>query len=326
MDGTACLEKTPVALVAECPSACSKEGDQCFTTRTYSHTLQCPAGWTLDGGRCVVEEIVDCTDDRLPDEECGEHCYVDMQCSGGSCFTSKEAVEKTILEGRRFLAATTEGLDICNSKPCRAVKLTKQPDSSSLELVSKTCLRRMETDPEVFCEGPADVVFNGESCCMKVAVPPVMRCPVQQFGASDDECFRLRKRAPQYVCPAGFEKKCRGSSRSPLGCECAATEENQAERSCPEEAELYDDVCVVYEDPIAYCPELGAELMDDAYCVKTVREPVRLRTTITLECVGEQCFEKVRADFARKNLLPGDDVQRLSTGADPIVELEATFE
>ena len=126
--------------------------------------------------------------------------------------------------------------------------------------------------------------------------------------------------------PAGFEKKCRGSSRSRLGCECAATEENQAERSCPEEAELYDDVCVVYEDPIAYCPELGAELMDDAYCVKTVREPVRLRTTITLECVGEQCFEKVRADFARKNLLPGDDVQRLSTGADPIVELEATFE
>ncbi|KAH0484120.1 MAG: hypothetical protein KVP17_004922 [Porospora cf. gigantea B] len=63
-------------------------------------------------------------------------------------------------------------------------------------------------------------------------------------------------------------------------------------------------MCVVYEDPIAYCADQGAELIDRSVCVKAVQEPVRLRTTLTLECLGRQCFEKVRAEIARKNLLP----------------------
>ncbi|KAH0483529.1 MAG: uncharacterized protein KVP18_002582 [Porospora cf. gigantea A] len=63
-------------------------------------------------------------------------------------------------------------------------------------------------------------------------------------------------------------------------------------------------MCVVYEDPIAYCADQGAELIDGSVCVKPVHEPVRLRTTLTLECLGRQCFEKIRAEMARKNLLP----------------------
>ncbi|KAH0474865.1 MAG: hypothetical protein KVP17_000612 [Porospora cf. gigantea B] len=207
--------------------------------------------------------------------------------------------------------------------------MTKRPDSSSLELVSKTCLKRVETDPEVFCE--ANAVFNGKECCLQVPVATIFKCPLQRFGSSDDNCFRLRRRTPQYVCLAGYEQVCRGSPRlsSPANCECVATTEEKPNPVCPEGAQYHDETCVLYEEPIAYCPEKGAELIDDAFCVKTVREPVRLRTTLALECIGKECFDKIRSQLARNNMLPalaGDTPTTFPVvdldEADPLADVE----
>ncbi|KAH0474668.1 MAG: hypothetical protein KVP17_000483, partial [Porospora cf. gigantea B] len=263
MDGTSCLERIPVDSVLECSSGSFKDGDQCFTNISFRHSVVCPPNWNLEGERCAMEEFVDCTDQSLPGESCGEECYVDMQCDGKSCFHSRDAIQQRIKarKGKRFLTSTNARAAICNDQPCKVVKMTKRPDSSNLELVSKTCLKRMETDPEIFCEGPADAVFNGKECCMKAPVPPVYRCPVQQFGANDDDCFQLRRRAPMFVCAPGFNQQCRGSRKAdPSRCECVEIDEAPPAPDCPERAELRDDKCVHYEEPIAYCPELGAEL------------------------------------------------------------------
>ena len=310
IQGTACVEKIPVDLVAECPAECYKEGDECLTNRTFSHSFICPAGWDLDAARCVMEEMVDCTDKTLPGEGCGENCYVDMQCKGEQCFLPRDVIEERISQrkGKRSLSASVTGAGVCNAQACKVTKLIKsrRPDSTSLELVSKTCLKRTETDPEVFCEGPQDAVFNGKECCMQVPVPSVYKCPVSKFGATDGDCFQLVRRAPQFVCPVGFEQKCRGPSRvaRPSRCECVAVDEAKPTPVCPEGAEFQDGQCVMYEEPIAYCADKGARLEEGHFCVKTVHEPVRLRTTITLECLGEQCFEKVRAEMVRANVLP----------------------
>ncbi|KAH0480938.1 MAG: hypothetical protein KVP17_001613 [Porospora cf. gigantea B] len=305
MDGLSCLEKIPVELVPECPVSCYKEGDQCFTNKTFAHSLMCPPGWTLDGGRCVMSEMVDCTDKTLPGEGCGPHCYIDMQCSGEKCFASRDVIQQRIAErkGKRFLGSATA--DVCSTQPCKVSKMTKKADSSSLELVSKTCLRRTETDPEIFCEGPAEAVFNGKECCVQIPVPPVYKCPVLRFGATDDECYRLKRRPAQYICPPGFEQKCRSGSAfpRPATCQCVAVDHEPSTPVCPEGSALHDGLCVLFEEPVAYCADEGATL-DGQVCVRTIREPVRMRTTITLECLGERCFDKLKSEIARANLLP----------------------
>ncbi|KAH0481008.1 MAG: uncharacterized protein KVP18_002914 [Porospora cf. gigantea A] len=306
MDGTSCVEKVPVQLVAECPSNGFKQDEQCFINQLFSHSFICPPGWNMDSNRCIMEELVDCTSQHLPEENCGERCYVDMQCEENQCFVSKDVVKERISKrkGKRFLSASLTGTGVCEAQPCKVVKMVPKPESSTLELVSKTCLKRTETDPEVFCEGPAEAVFNGKECCMNVPVSPVYTCPVSQFGATDADCFQLVRRAPQFVCPAGFERKCHGRGKSSQ-CECSFSEQVAPTASCPVGSELQDERCVSYEEPIAYCADQSSRL-EGYFCVKTIHEPVRLRTSVTLECLGQQCFEKLAAELARKKMLPQD--------------------
>ncbi|KAH0489020.1 MAG: hypothetical protein KVP17_001239 [Porospora cf. gigantea B] len=209
MDGSSCVERMPVDLIPECPISSTEEEGACFTTKSFGHSFVCPERWNLHAGRCVMEELVDCTDEQLPGEECGEQCYVDMQCSGSQCFASREVIQRRIAErkGKRFLAADSVGAAVCSAQPCKVMKLTPKPDAIRFELVTKTCLKRTETDPEVFCEGPPAAVFNGETCCMKIPVPPLYKCPISRFGSTDMDCFQLRRRDIQSTCPRGFEKR-----------------------------------------------------------------------------------------------------------------------
>ncbi|KAH0476454.1 MAG: hypothetical protein KVP17_004688 [Porospora cf. gigantea B] len=284
-DGYGCLERSPVALEYTCEAPGYIYQGECVCNQTFQHRFHCAAGWKLEGDRCVSQEYIDCTHDFLP-SDCKEECYVDPTCAGGECyFKDRKVVENRIREkavGRKLKA----GLDMCHIKPCKVKRLTPRPAAESVELVSKTCVKRLEVDADIYCEGPSEAVFNGEECCIRRPMPKVPTCAAE---GDVEDCYEM-KRVPALVsCPPGFQKNCWGNN--PNSCECVNLERRPANLTCPPGAQPEGDRCVEVQVPVAYCPEKDSRLEGEK-CVRVLREPVRLHTTVVARCVQDHCEEK----------------------------------
>lgn len=286
LSGATCVDRVPVELEYVCPTGCEERDGQCYTTQTFQHSFFCPAGWSRQGDRCILEEVVDCTDASLPGD-CGDHCYVDPECTGHNCFGSKAEIQQRLQSRkRRSLSVSLSAHALCNSRPCEVHKMEPRPREESLELLSKTCVKRTETDADVFCDGPQSAIFNGVTCCVEVPVDREPMCPGE---GSVHDCYTTVRKPASATCPPGFDKVCRGNSA--FGCQCQKEEVVEPEPLCLS-GFFEEGSCVVFQDPVAYCPEQDAALVGDI-CVRYVREPVRLRTELVVECEGQVCLEKM---------------------------------
>lgn len=280
-----CVEKVPMDLVAACPTNCSGEPPECFSTRIFPHSHLCPETWMFEDGRCVLETLVDCTVDGSSD--CGDDCYLDTQCSGGSdCFVSRAEIERRLADRQdKFLLGKSD--EVCVNRPCKVAVIDRR-ENTSVELISRTCLKRVEADPDVFCEGPPGTVFNGTQCCLLVPVDTVPACPSDAPGASVDDCFELVHHTPKFVCPADFEEKCFGHGPT-FSCQCAARIQRPHSLECGETFTLDSRKCIRHTKPTPYCPEPGAALIDEDTCVQVEREPARFQATYKIEW-GAECL------------------------------------
>eukprot|EP00922_Rhytidocystis_sp_ex-Travisia-forbesii_P043116 GHVS01064416.1.p1 GENE.GHVS01064416.1~~GHVS01064416.1.p1 ORF type:complete len:441 (-),score=53.48 GHVS01064416.1:256-1578(-) len=297
-DFESCVKDIPAPIMEKCPAGFMKEVSSSRETHCYSEEFMDPEckcnkeDASLEDGKCVFEEIVDCTG------------------GGGDKGAAIGHGHIRYLAPKKFKSFSHFGSHSV-PVPMGHNNSTKGGVVTST-VVSQTCRRRKVASPVCTCP-PESIVIRSGGHFQKSSRP--IKCKIQEFVEAEkicsitdlpikdhSECRTTAEVAPPFICPANFTESCSHHHfHGSPSCKCVLFERAELEAMClSEDYELTDGVCVKLEESITSCPAPSVEVGDLCESVKTV--PPLVTYTSTFTCTGKGCDGSVDHLKKKKHL------------------------